>query len=340
MARAVYFTDPHTVEVRAVDVPDPGPGEVRVDANLSAISPGTELLVYRGETTSDLPTDPSLEAMSGTLDFPLRYGYAVVGRVTGTGEEVPERWLDTRVFAFHPHASRFTVPLDQVVALPADCPDEAGALFANLEAATNFLLDGSPRIGERALVIGQGVVGLLTTAVLSEFPLADLVTADLHERRRQASETFGADASLDPAQGDVAEGVRDWFEGAGVQDGADVTFELSGDPDALDTAVDATGYGGRILIGSWYGTKPADVTLDGRFHRSRIRLLSSQVSTIDPQLRGRWTKDRRRETVRRRLTAIDADRLVTHRIPVERAAEAYELLDERPEEAIQVLLTY
>lgn len=340
MARALYFTGPYGLELREIDVPDPGPGEVRVEADRSAISPGTELLVYRGEASPDLPADTSIEALSGTLSFPLRYGYAVVGRVTDVGRGVDEDWLDRRVFAFHPHASHFTIALDDIVPLPASCPDEAGALLANLEAASNVLLDGTPRLGERVLVLGQGVLGLLTTALLSQFPLADLVTADLHDRRRTVSEAFGASVSLDPSTTNVAERVRTRADEAAGPDGVDVAYELSGNPDALDTAIEATGYGGRVLVGSWYGTKPAEVTLDGRFHRSRIRLISTQVSTIDPRLRGRWTRERRLETARRQLPQINTDRLVTHSMPIERAADAYELLDDRPDEAIQVLLTY
>lgn len=340
MARSVYITAPYDVEVRAVEVPDPGPEEVRVQAELSAVSPGTELLVYRGETSPDLPVDTSIEALSGTFSFPIRYGYAVVGRVTAVGEAVADEWLDARVFAFHPHASHFVTSLDEIVPIPDRCSAEAAAFLANLEAAVNFLLDGAPRIGERVLVLGQGVVGLLTTALCSQYPLADLVTADLYEQRRSVSEAFGADVSLDPSTVDIAARLRDRSEESAVSDGVDVTYELSGEPDVLDTAIRATGENGRVLIGSWYGTKPAEVTLDGRFHRSRIRLLSTQVSTIDPRLRGRWTDERRLETALSWLPDIDTNRLVTHRIPVERAADAYELLDERPDEAVQVLLTY
>ncbi len=338
-ARSPYFTAPYELEVREVDVPAPGAGEVRVAAELSAISPGTELLVYRGEAPPDLPVDASIEALSGTFSFPLRYGYAAVGRVTAVGEGVSEEWLDDRVFAFHPHASRFVVPLADVVPVPADCSDEAAALLANLEAATNFLLDGAPLVGERVLVLGQGVVGLLATSLLAGFPLSRLVTADLHERRRRVSEAVGADVSLDPAEVDVASRLRP-DDADDPPAGADLTYELTGDPEALTTAIEATGYGGRVLIGSWYGTKAADVDLGGRYHRSRICLVSTQVSTIDPRLRGRWTRERRLSTARRLLPAIDADALVTHRVPVERAAEAYALLDDHPEDAVQVLLTY
>lgn len=340
MARAVVFVAPHDVEVREVDLPPPGPEEVRVEADRSAISSGTELLVYRGEISSDLPTDATIESLSGTFSYPLQYGYAVVGTVTAVGDGIDSAWRGTRVFAFHPHMTEFNIGLHDITPIPQDWPSDAATLLANLEAATNFLLDGTPRIGERVLVLGQGVLGLLTTALLSEFPLTDLITADLHQRRRTVSEQVGADISLDPMTVDIADRTRSRVDAGNGPDGVDVTFELSGNPSALETAIDATGYGGRIMIGSWYGTKPVEVPFDGRFHRSRIRLQSTQVSTIDPTLRGRWTRSRRLETVRQWLPRIETDPLVTHRFRLDEAAEAYRLLDSQPEEAIQVLLTY
>lgn len=351
-ARSVYFTEPGAVEVREEPTPDPGPNEVAVRAELSAISAGTELLVYRGEVRPDLPGDETLDALPESMSYPLCYGYATVGTVVDVGEHVAPDWLDETVFAFHPHASEFVVPLEEVSAVPDGIPLQAAVLLPNVETAVNLLLDGSPRIGERAVVFGQGVVGLLTTTLLEKAPLASLLTVDLHERRRRLSETYGADRSIDPDERDPATVIRELTQKrAGAPCGAsgggpssptraDITYELSGDPVALDAAIEATGYGGRVVVGSWYGTRRAELSLDGRFHRSRIRLVSSQVSTIAPERRGRWTKARRLETAWRWLDSLDVDPLVTHRFPVEDVAEAYELLDERPNEAVQVLLTY
>lgn len=338
-ARALYFTAPYELEIREVEVPDPDPNEVKIDAELSAISSGTELLVYRGDIPRTVPTDRTIQSLQGTFEFPLQYGYAVVGRVTEAGAGLTDDWLGARVFAFHPHASEFVAPVDDVVRLPEDCPAGTAAVLANLEAATNFLLDGHPLVGERVLVFGQGVVGLLTTALLGRFPLASLVAVEPHERRRELSRAFGADRCLDPAGDEVAElGALAGNDGAPT--GADLTYELSGDPAALSTAIDATGFGGRVVVGSWYGSRPVELDLGGHFHRSRIRLVSSQVSSIDPSLRGRWSRERRLRTAQSWLDAIDVDALVTHRLPIEDAAEAYALLDERPADAVQVLLTY
>lgn len=334
-ARSLYFTAPGTVAVRSRPVPEPGPEEVRVRTTASAISAGTEGLLYRGEAPTDLPADEELEAFDGDLSFPLRYGYAAVGEVTAVGANVAEKWLERTVFAYNAHESQFVAEPETLLPVPDGVPPREATLFANLETAVTFLLDGEPRLGERVAVFGQGTVGLLTTALLARTPLETLVAFEPDENRRQRAERFGADRALDPADDDVSEAFR---EIAG--DRADLSYELSGDPDALNDAVATTGFDGRVLVGSWYGTKSATLDLGGRFHRDRIEIRSSQVSTIDPRLSGRWSRERRHDLTWEWLQRLEVAPLLTHEVPLEDAGEAYELLEERPDEAIQVLLTY
>ncbi|OVE86251.1 zinc-dependent alcohol dehydrogenase [Natronolimnobius baerhuensis] len=334
-ARTLYFTAPRTVAVRRQPVPEPGPNEVRVRTTVSAISAGTEGLIYRGDAPANLPADSELEALTGDLSFPLSYGYAAVGEVTAVGKNVSESWLERRVFAYNPHESHFCAPTDDLLVVPEDISNREAAFVANLETAVTFLLDGAPLLGERVAVLGQGVVGLLTTAVLAEMPLETLVTFDAYERRRERSEALSADRSLDPLEFEIREGVE-----AVAGERTDLTYELSGNPDALDGAIAATGYDGRVIVGSWYGTKPTTLDLGGHFHRDRLEIESSQVSTIAPSLRGRWSRERRHEVVWDWLRQLEVESLLTHEFPLEDAGRAYELLEERPEEAIQVVLTY
>ena len=335
-ARTLQFTAPRTVTLNTHTIQDPGPEEVRVRTIASAISPGTESLIYRGEAPTDLPADEELDTLDGDLSFPLTYGYAAVGEVTAVGERVDDSWLGRRVFAYNVHESQFLATPATLHELPEGVSAREATLFANLETAITFVLDGDPRLGERAAVVGQGVVGLLTTALLGETPLETLVTIDNYEQRRRLSETLGADRSLDPAERTLPEG----FEGVTGGSRADLTYELSGDPDALDDAIATTGFDGRVIVGSWYGQKPATLDLGGRFHRDRIEIRSSQVSTIDPRLSGRWSRKRRHELTWEWLQRLDVSQLVTHEFPLEAAAEAYDLLDTAPEETVQVVLTY
>ena len=335
-ARSVYFTGPREVRVRERDVEPPEANEARVRTEVSAISPGTELLIYRDQVPEAMAADETIASLSGDFEYPLRYGYATVGVVEEVGADVATEWDGRRVFAFHPHESRFCASVEDLVAVPNGVPSTTAALLANAETAVSFALDGEPKVGERVVVYGQGLVGLLTTALLDRFPIAALVTVDDIGRRRELSEGLGADVSVPPG----AE-IDEYLDGdSGDATGADLAYELSGNPEALDAAIDATGYAGQVVIGSWYGEKRAALDLGREFHRSRIRLRSSQVSTIDPEHSGRWDKQRRLDVAWDALSRVEGSNFLTHRVPVERADEAYRLLDERPQEAIGVVLTY
>lgn len=354
-ARSLRFVGPREVRVEEWAVPDPGPGEVLVETAVSLVSAGTELLVYRDRAPDDIPADAALDALDGDLDFPLRYGYAAVGEVVRTGREVDPDWEGRTVFAFNPHESHFTAEPAALVPVPDGVDPETAAFLPNAETAVNLALDGRPRVGERVVVFGAGIVGLLTTLVLGEFPLARLVTVEPVLERRSLATRLGADGAVDPAAlggdesrlpddaagmvGTAGEASGNVADGAGPP-GADLAYELSGDPDTLDAAVDAVGYDGRVVVGSWYGEKRADVDLGGRFHRDRVELVASQVSTLDPSLRGRWTKERRLDVAAEYLRRFEADDLVTHRFPVAEADRAYDLLDGGPENALGVLFTY
>jgi 2-desacetyl-2-hydroxyethyl bacteriochlorophyllide A dehydrogenase len=332
---SVYFTAPGKVSVRQDPLHDLLPGQVLVQTLLSAISPGTELLVYRGQFPQGLLVDETISSLGGDFRYPLKYGYAAVGRVIAVGEGLDPAWEGRLVFAFHPHESHFAVHPDELLPIPEDIPADEAVFLPNMETAVNFILDGVPRIGERAAVFGQGIVGLLTAALLAQFPLDQLVTLDRYPLRRKASIQAGAHACLDPADPGTAEQFR-----LLLPQGADLVYELSGAPSALDSAIDSASFDGRVVVGSWYGSKRASLDLGGRFHRSRIRLISSQVSTLSPELTGRWTKARRFEAAWQMLRRVRPSRWITQRFPLEAAPQAYRLLDQEPERAIQVVFDY
>jgi 2-desacetyl-2-hydroxyethyl bacteriochlorophyllide A dehydrogenase len=337
---SLYFTGPYQVSVREEELPAPAADQVVVETQVSAISPGTELLIYRGQAPTDIPLDETIPELAGGFGYPLKYGYAAVGRVIVVGTEVAPEWHDRLVFAFHPHASHFLASPATLIPVPPEVSPDESAFLPNMETAVNFVMDGQPLIGEQVAVFGQGVVGLLTTALLAQFPLARLVTLDRYARRREKSLQLGAHASLDPAALDAPAGLFSSSQTAEAYAGADLTYELSGSPGALDQAIAATGFNGRVVIGSWYGQKRVELDLGGRFHRSRIRLISSQVSSIAPEWCGRWTKPRRLNVAWQMLRRVRLAGLITHRYPITQAAQAYALLDRHPEEAIQVMLTY
>jgi 2-desacetyl-2-hydroxyethyl bacteriochlorophyllide A dehydrogenase len=329
---SVWFSAAREVDLRRETVPDVGPEEVRIAAVASAISQGTEMLVFRGQVPAGLELD--LPTLRGSFDFPIKYGYASVGRVVEAGSAVRCLAPGDAVFALHPHQSVYVVPATLPVRLPDALEASLGVFLANIETAANVVIDAAPRLGERVAVFGQGVVGLLITQLLRLTGVSQIIVVEPIVRRRELARQMGADVALDA--GDVANAIRDLTDGAGV----DLAIEASGSTGALDQALEALVFGGTCVVCSWYGTKPVQLKLGGPFHRRRLRIVSSQVSTIDAALQPRWTHARRLALARDLLPRLDLGSLISHRIPVERAAEAYALVDQHADQAVQVVLTY
>ncbi len=335
--RCLEFVEPGRVEVKSAPIKKPGENQVLVKTRLSAISPGTEMLIFRGQWPDGAATDSTIKALAGPFSYPLAYGYCVVGEVVELGSGVANDWLDRRVFAFQPHESHFNISPHNLVPIPDDIENETALFLANMETAVNLLLDGRPLIGENVIVLGQGIIGLLTTALLCRFPLASLATFDKYPLRREASTRLGVQNCFDPGEPDTYERL-----GAVAGNGgeADLVYELTGSPESLNGALALVRFSGRVVVGSWYGTKRSELDLGSFFHRGRISLISSQVSTLAPELSGRWQKNRRLQTAWEMLRLTSPQNFITHRFTLAEALQAYSLIDRNPGETIQVVLDY
>ncbi|MFN7036467.1 MAG: zinc-dependent alcohol dehydrogenase [Bellilinea sp.] len=329
------------IEILEEDCPLPGENEALVQTRYSGISAGTEGMIYLGLFPENIALDENLAALKGEFQYPFRYGYSCVGEIIECGKGVSPAWLGRRVFAFYPHASHFTVSLDQLIPLPETLRDEDAVFLPNMETAVNFVQDGKPLLGEAVLVFGLGMVGLLTCALLGQFPLGFLGGLDLFPYRRQIALNLGADIALNPAEFPQAGSLRRALESAGLPNlGADLVYELSGTPEAVNQAIEVCGFNSRIILGSWYGKKTAPINLGGAFHRNRIRISSSQVSTIDSSLIGRWSKQRRFEAVFEQLEKVKPGNWISHLFPLAEAEQVFQLLVDSPNEVLQAVFTY
>ncbi|HET6318611.1 MAG TPA: zinc-binding alcohol dehydrogenase, partial [Chloroflexota bacterium] len=292
----------------------------------------TELLVLRGQVPDGLELD--LPTLRGGFAFPIKYGYASVGRVVDAG---PDASLapGQAVFVHHPHQSSYVVPSSMPIVLPPELDPELGVFLANIETATSIVLDAALRFGERVAIFGQGVVGLLVTQLLRRAGASLIVAVEPIAARRDLALRVGAHLALAPDEA-TPSALRDLTDGLGV----DVAIEVSGNGAALQQAIDSLAFGGTAVICSWYGTKPVSLQLGGGFHRRRPRIVSSQVSTIDGALQPRWSHARRLSVALDLLPRLHLAELISHRLPLERAAEAYALIDRHPEQTVQVVLTY
>lgn len=327
--QTLYFAQPYQVEVHNESMPAPEPHQVVVKTVLSAISAGTELLFYRGQVPPGMAVDTSITGMQQTVKYPLAYGYCNVGEVVAHGNQVDPTWQGRRVFAFHPHTSAFISEPVQLHPIPDAISYEQAVLLPTMETAVNFVMDAKPILGERVLTIGLGIVGLLTAYLLNRFPVERVYAVDGYANRIALAQQWGINA------------LHSLNDLTTLQKyNPDLILELSSNPAALTSALDYAGFGTRIVVGSWYGDKVANLPLGGNFHRNRVQLISSQVSTLDGQFSNRWDKQRRLKTAWQQLEKLPVQELISHRLPLSSASVAYALLDQHPEQTLQILFTY
>ena len=319
--RSVYFTAQRTVEVRTESLNQPEEGEVIVESKLIGISHGTELLVYRGEIPTDFPADECLPSLPGSFSFPIKYGYCNVGQIE-TG----------RVFAFAPHQDRFVCQRSDLVPLPPDLSVDDAVFIPNMETALSIVHDTGPLPGEVIAIIGGGIVGQLVLEILRRSFYGKIVMVEPKANRRTLAEMAGA-ISFDP--GDP--GLHQWIETNTGDRGVDRVIEISGNPTGMQLAIDLVSYSGLLVEASWFGTKPVCLDL-AAYHRKRIEIRCSQVSTVRPGLRGRWNNKRRINVALSLLADIGPGKLISHRFPLDQADRAFALLDSGDEEALQIVL--
>jgi 2-desacetyl-2-hydroxyethyl bacteriochlorophyllide A dehydrogenase len=282
--RAVEFAGPRIVRVVEDAVPELGGNQLLLKTICSMVSTGTELKLFKGDIDSSQPTDLTISGMSGRLSYPLRYGYSLVGRVVAVGNHLNESdWLGKRVFSFSPHASAVVIDASSAVPIPEDISSEDAVYFPAMETAVSLVQSARPAFGERTLVVGQGLIGMLVGAVLVSMN-SDVTLADVASPRLLQSRSLNRNAKFWNPREARSSANSDQF---------DVSIEVSGNSGGLQTAIDNTGNEGRIVLGSLYGEGAAAIKLGMRFHRSGLKLVTSQVSVIPPELAGRWDKARR-----------------------------------------------
>jgi 2-desacetyl-2-hydroxyethyl bacteriochlorophyllide A dehydrogenase len=327
--RVLRFVGPRRVGFAIVDVPPPADGELLVRTRWSGISGGTESLAYRGELDAGAARDETIGSLGGRFAYPFEYGYSCVGEVvTSRVDGVPE---GATAFAFHPHQDLFTVRGSDVVIVDK-VAGRIATLFPLVETALQVSLDAGPRLEEPVVVMGLGPVGILTAALLDRAG-AEVVGVDPRRDRREAAVLFGVPAVDVPEIGAV---VSRLTSGAGVP----LVVDATGHPPALARALELLGHEGEVLVCSWYGTKDVSLPLGREFHRRRLQIRSTQVSTIPAHLAGTWDVQRRRRVATTLLSELPLKLLTTHDVAFDQAVEAYAALDRGDAGLMHVALRY
>jgi 2-desacetyl-2-hydroxyethyl bacteriochlorophyllide A dehydrogenase len=321
----LLFAAPGQVELAPVELAGPGPGSLTVRTLYSGISAGTELLAFRGLLDPDMSVDERIGSLGGTFRYPFPYGYSCVGTVEESRGSVP---VGALVFAFHPHQDRLVVGSEDVVVLPPGTDPRTATLLPYVETGLQLSLDAGPVARETVAVLGLGAVGLLTCLLLQRAG-ATVIAADPSDERRDLAASLGVPV-VDP----------DELPSRLPSGGVPLVVELSGSPPALGRALGLLAHEGTALVGSWYGRQPVELPLGGAFHRRRLTVRSSQVSTIPAALAGRWDVARRRRVAVDLLGELPLGALATTEFAFDEAPAAYRALDRRDPGVFHVALRY
>ncbi len=258
-ATAWWTVEPGRGELRETAV---GDGEVTVRATASGVSRGTEALVFGGRVPPSQYAAMRAPFQEGDFPGPVKYGYLSVGVV----EDGPESLVGRRVFCLHPHQDRYAVPSQAVLPVPDDVPDRRAVLAGNLETAVNALWDAAPRVGDRACVVGAGVVGCCVARLLAQIPGTTVTLVD-----------------VDPAREEVARALGAKFAGPDqVRGEHEIVVHTSHTAEGLRCCLDLLAPDSEVLELSWYGSEEVGIPLGEAFHARRLGIRASQVGTVAP----------------------------------------------------------
>lgn len=294
-ARAYRVLEPGHGALVEVELPEPGPEDVVVATRHSAISRGTELLVFRGGVPASQYGVMRAPFQSGEFPGPVTYGYLAVGSV----EEGPAALCGRDVFCLHPHQDRFVVPASAVSVVPDGVPATRAVLAGTVETAVNALWDAAPRIGDRIAVVGAGMVGGAVAALLTGFPGTRVELVDVDADRAALAQALGVGFAL-PA------------DAAG---GCDLVVHASASEEGLARSLELLGVEGELVELSWYGDRAPRVPLGEGFHSGRLAIRASQVGRVSPSRRARWTHADRMALALRLLADTRFDALITDAVP-------------------------
>jgi 2-desacetyl-2-hydroxyethyl bacteriochlorophyllide A dehydrogenase len=299
-ARALWYIGPSECALNEISLPELGPEDCVIRTLWSGVSRGTERLVFEGRVPPSEYERMRAPLQEGAFPFPVKYGYCAVGEV----EAGPEGMCGETVFCLHPHQDRFIAAQDRLLRVPKSVPPRRAVLAANMETALNAHWDAGSGPGDRVVVVGGGVLGLLTAWIAAQLPGAEVTLVDIDPGRAGIATTLGFGFAL------PAEAPGD----------ADLVFHASASAPGLATAIGAAGFEGRIVELSWYGEGAVPAPLGGAFHSKRLQLISSQVGQVAPSRRPRWSYGRRAAAAMALLADDRLDALISAEIAFAEAA--------------------
>ncbi len=328
---AIVFTEPNRVEIRTVQLPDPGPDDVGIRTVFSGVSQGTERWVLTGRYNR-MGEDPA-------RFFPAVPGYQAAGVVEEVGENVSDlragdhvilqgtrladpsiRWPE-RPLA--PHVGYIVAAASSVTRVDPEVDLAGAALFRMAGVSRHGVRLAGVASGDIVVVIGQGMIGQMSAQAARERG-ARVITADLISLRVDASVRYSADRAVDVSAEDLAGVVREE-----APKGADVVIDTTGNSGMFETCRELIRPEGRICLQGYY---PDPIEID--FHpthlkRPTVTFPCGWDEEDDPRIAA--------DLAAERLTIAP---LITHRVPYEDAPSAYRLVVEHPEEILGMVFRW
>lgn len=325
--------------------------EVRIQTICSGISHGTEMNVYRGvapffRRKYDSETRLFCDAEGGEIwQYPIKscdpgvwyMGYANVGRVVEVGSAVKDLKVGDLVYSSAPHQSEVVKAENEVFVLPEGLKPEHAIFFTNLMTTFNGILDSRIKLGDTVVVSGMGVLGQLVAQMAKMNGAFKVYGIDMYDLRLNAALENGCDRVFNPTECmDIAKQIRKLTDNRG----ADVVIEVTGNPKALNEAIRIAAPETSVTVLSWYQGMIKNLDLSEEFHHNRVGIKQSQTNHVDPAFRHLWDDKRRAQACLSILQSLKLDNLITHKIPYSDISKAYEIVDNDPEQVIQVVVTY
>ena len=208
--------------------------------------------------------------------------------------------------------AEYTVmPAENCFRLPEGFGPIEGAMLEPLGIAIHTVDLAHLRAGQTVAVMGAGPIGLLVAAVAKAAGAGEILMTEPLAHRRQFAQEYIADAVLNPEEVDVVAEIKRLTGGRGV----DVAFEAAGESDTPQQAAAAARIGGKVIVAGI----PADDTMN--FNASTVRQKGLTIKAV------RRMKHTYRRAIRLVQTGmVDVKPLATHRFPLERIDEAFELV--------------
>ncbi len=320
IARRIVFKGPMNVVIEEFEVPKVGRGQILIKTRATLISTGTELTMLSGRF-------PKGSFWDQITNYPLTPGYSNCGVVVEVGEEVKDFMVGDRVASKARHAEYAVIESKEAVKVPDEVSDEE-ATFSTLAATVlNGVRRADISLGETVVILGLGILGQLAcqfARLSGGFPV---IAVDLSDKRLEIAKKLGVKLALNPKRDDVDREIKKVTNGKG----ADVVFEVTGNPEVVGWGLKLTRRQGRFILLS---SPRGPTTID--FHDEvnwPSRVIIGAHTTSHPEFEtpyNPWTQKRNVELflnlVREGL--VNVKDLITDRYPWYKAKDVYmELLD-------------